>query len=138
MTPDMLAHLEGLIGKPYELGAEGPHSYDCYGLARHIMLLAVGYELPASDRGPDLVQTIRTARELHRWEIVAEPEAWDLVLMGNVIRRTHHLGVWFYPDRRGAVIHAHPTMNVCIHDVPSLRAQGFNDLWFYRRKHLDA
>lgn len=134
MTAELLAHLESLIGKPYELGAEGPDRFDCYGLARVVLRLAAGYELPASDRGPDLVATIREARERHRWQMVQAPEAWDLVLMGNVIERTHHLGVWFFPDRRGAVIHAHPVMNVCIHDLPSLRAQGFNDLRFYRRR----
>jgi hypothetical protein len=134
MTPDMLAHLDGLIGKPYELGAEGPDAFDCYGLARHILQAASGYNLPDADRGPDLVATIREHGERHRWQLVQSPEEWGLVLMGNVIQRTHHLGVWIFPDRRGAVIHAHPAMNVCIHDLASLNAQGFNDLRFYRRR----
>jgi len=80
------------------------------------------------------VATIREHGERHRWQMVQAPEEWDLVLMANVVQRTTHLGVWIYPDRRGAVIHAHPAMNVCIHDLQSLRAQGFNDLRFYRRR----
>ena len=48
--------LDDWIGKPYAEGGQGPHAYDCLGLAKAV-LEAAGYRLPKLDtldpHGPD-------------------------------------------------------------------------------------
>lgn len=134
MSPSELAFLTELIGKPYRLGAEGPHEFDCYGLARCVLKHCTGSELPEASRVGDYVATIREHGERRNWRPVEEPGAFDLVLMGNVIENRTHLGVWVIPATRGVVLHAHPQMSVCTHDLPSLRGLGFSDFRFYRRR----
>lgn len=137
---DRLAFLESLVGKPYKIGARGPHEFDCYGLARHIQTELAGIDMPdvvfaeASTRAQ--AEAMLSHPERHSWEEVPEPDArdLDLVLMGNVAKRDFHLGTYVVPVTTGMVIHTDQAVGVCVHDVPALKAIGFNYLRFFRRK----
>ncbi|MCB5173639.1 NlpC/P60 family protein [Microvirga lenta] len=137
---DRLAFLEGLIGKPYQIGARGPAAYDCYGLARHIQNELAGVSMP--DIGPVEPTTRAQAEamlshpERQAWEEVPESEAQDLdlVLMGNVAKRDFHLGTFVRMTTTGAVIHIDKAAGVVVDDIPALRAIGYNHLRVFRRK----
>lgn len=38
--------LRDVIGKPFEYGARGPDSYDCYGLVKHLLRELQGKDVP--------------------------------------------------------------------------------------------
>ena len=133
MTKDQLKALEGLVGRPYVLGAAGPYAFDCYGLAREVLRL-VQVDLPEVERVADYMTAIRTHRERRNWMQVESPQEFDLVLMANVLRRDRHIGVFVRPSTAGVVIHAFETMGVCLHDLQALKALGMNELRFFRRK----
>lgn len=133
MSPAEISFVHELIGRPYELGAEGPDAYDCYGLARHVQRVVMGHTMPPAERG-DIIQQLRETQELRRWRRVPAPQPWDMVLMGNTGDRSHHIGIWIVPGRRGQILHAHENMGVCIHDPAFLQAVGFNYIRFYTRR----
>ena len=134
------AFLESLIGKPYRIGARGPDAFDCYGLARHIQLELAAVAMPdvefreATTRAQ--AEAMLNHPERSNWYEVPEHEArdLDLVLMGNVAKRDFHLGTFVVPVTAGVVIHTDRDCGVVVHDMPTLRAIGFNFLRFFRRK----
>jgi len=137
---ERLAFYESLIGKPYRIGARGPHEFDCYGLARHIQNELAGIEMPdvpfAEPTTRAQAEAMLSHPERKAWEEVTEAEAreLDLVLMGNVAKRDFHLGTYIVPATTGAVIHIDKAAGVVVDDLPALRASGFNFLRFFRRK----
>lgn len=133
MSPEQRSALEGMIGKPYQIGASGPEAFDCYGLAREVQRLAL-VDMPQVERVSDYVETLRDHEERNRWQLVDRPEEFDLVLMANVVRRDRHIGVYIRPGNAGVVIHAIDHMGVCLHDLQALRAMGMNEIRFYRRR----
>jgi hypothetical protein len=134
MTPEQIEKIQTVIGAPYKLGTDGPEEFDCYGLARYVQRIAIGIDMPAVSRLGDLVRTIKEHDEQKKWERVQSPKEWDLVLMANVIARDKHVGVYIKPSNSFVVIHAEPTMGVCVHDLQSLRAYGMNEIRFFRRR----
>lgn len=150
-NPDRLAFIEGLIGRPYRIGARGPDAFDCYGLARYVQHELGGAEMP-EDLGQVVVTTRQQAEamlshpERRNWVEITEREArdLDLVLMGNVLGRDFHLGTYLKPVTLGGVLHINtPTRDrygreltscVVFDDLPSLRQGGFNFLRFFRRQ----
>jgi cell wall-associated NlpC family hydrolase len=135
-----LALLEGLIGKPYKIGARGPDEFDCYGLARYIQLHLADVKMPdvgfAEPTTRAQAEAMLSHPERQAWEEIPEAEArkLDLVLMGNVRKRDFHLGTYIVPATTGTVIHIDKTAGVVVDDIPALKASGFNYLKFYRRK----
>lgn len=136
---DRLTFLEGLIGRPYRIGATGPDAFDCYGLARHIQAELYAVAMPAL---PFVAATTRAQAEAmlghaerENWREISEIEArdGDLVLMGNVIRRDFHLGTFVVPETAGMVLHVDRLAGVIADDLPSLRSIGFNYLRCFRR-----
>jgi cell wall-associated NlpC family hydrolase len=137
---DRLAFYESLIGKPYKIGARGPHEYDCYGLACHVQRTLADVAMPAVAFAEPTTRAQAEAMLSHpereNWAEVPELEAreLDLVLMGNVHKRDFHLGTYIVPVTTGAVIHIDKAAGVVVDDIPALKASGFNYLKFYRRK----
>lgn len=136
---DRLAVLDGLIGRPYALGASGPEAFDCYGLARHVQATLYAVDLPELPRRPATTREQAEAMLAHpersRWTEVSPTDArdGDLVLMGNVARRDFHLGTFVVPVTAGVVLHTDPRTGVVADDVPSLRGVGWNYLRLFRR-----
>ncbi len=114
MQPDeRTAFLGSLIGKPYKIGAEGPHEYDCYGLARLVLANVFGAHLPAR----------RGAVSLYRGcKRVAGPVDGALVMMDNGTGR--HVGVWLDPE--GGCIHALDGVGVIFEHLPMLEMRGYS------------
>ncbi|CAO4174946.1 NlpC/P60 family protein [Methylorubrum extorquens] len=136
---DRVAFLSDLIGRPYRIGATGPDSFDCYGLARHIQ--AALYDVPMPEL-PFVAATTRQQAEAmlnhaerQKWREIPEHEAQDgnLVLMGNVAGRDFHLGTYVVAGTAGVVLHIRETVGVVADDLQSLRAIGFNYLRCFTR-----
>lgn len=130
---DRIAFLSDLIGRPYRIGAMGPDSFDCYGLARHIQ--AALYDVPMPEL-PFVAATTRQQAETmlnhaerQNWREIPEHEArdGDLVLMGNVAGRDFHLGTYVVAGTAGVVLHIRETVGVVANDLPSLRAVASAD-----------
>lgn len=61
-----------LIGRPYDLGAGGPDSFDCWGLVRWVFKNVHGIELPmvaVGESGNE--RAIRSAIDVSGWSPVA-------------------------------------------------------------------
>ena len=126
--------IQQLIGRPWEAGAEGPATFDCYGLLRHIYKSRLGIELK---RFPGIVEApletrcravIEYAAE-DTWTKLARPEDLCAVGMSNN-RLVHHVGVWLSAE--GGVLHAKRESGVVFQTIVSLRASGITNLSFYR------
>lgn len=136
---DRAAFLEDLIGRPYRIGATGPDTFDCYGLARHVQAALYAVPMPSL---PFVAATTRaqaeamlTHEERRNWREIPEHEArdGDLVLMGNVAKRDFHLGTFVIPGTAGVVLHVDQHAGVVADDIPALRSVGFNYLRIFRR-----
>jgi len=53
-----MADHSDLIGVPFELGARGPHAYDCYGLLREVIRREQGVEIPDYESPKDAANII--------------------------------------------------------------------------------
>lgn len=82
------------VGKPWELGAEGPDAFDCWGLARWIQRVQYGRELPQLRVGrmdPSPAQTA-VLLELMRdtgWQQLPQ---WEQMDDGDLLRMRSPLG----------------------------------------------
>lgn len=144
VTVDRMQFLESLIGKPYRIGAVGPDTFDCYGLAKHVQANLYAINLPEL---PFVAATTRSQAEAmlnhverQNWIEVEEHNAkdGDLVLMGNVLRRDFHLGTFIIATTQGVVLHINEFSGVVADDLPSLRSIGFHYLRIFRRALEDA
>lgn len=137
---DRLSYITGVIGRPYRIGARGPDAFDCYGLVRFVLGELQGLGLP-DDLGRPIVTTRDQAEamlshpERENWmEIPAhEAQDLDLILMGNVLGRDFHLGLFMQAGSNVGVLHVDQTRGVVFDDMPSLKASGFNYLRAFRR-----
>jgi cell wall-associated NlpC family hydrolase len=135
---DRVARLAALIGRPYAVGADGPDSFDCYGLARHVLRECYGEDLPAITRASAEPRAVARAilghPERSRWERVSQPFDGALVLMGNIQGRDFHLGVAVADGRQMLVLHTDEGPGVMADDLLTLPARGFHNITFFRRK----
>lgn len=102
------------MGNPYEAGGNGP-SWDCYGLARHVLQNLFSVSLPTDPHAP-------VSR--HAWRRVVHPADGAICLMGQTDK---HIGVWI----SGGVLHAMEGIGVVFDDVHSLRLRGFGKIRMY-------
>lgn len=97
----------GLIGKPWFGGTDGPDTFDCRGLVRHVWLTRRGMDVRplAADIANDAAAIIHAAvdsgwQRMGRWMQVAARE-FDVVMMtgaagphvGVIVRADMHLGM---------------------------------------------
>jgi cell wall-associated NlpC family hydrolase len=119
-------HYEDLLDKAFEYGAEGPETFDCYGLCREICRRA-GIHLPAKQHA---VKTAAIAAIVadgkSDYERLQRPEPFCLVTL--VIRKpfVSHVGV-VLPDRR-RFIHVMSKSKVCVERLSH----------FFWRKRIDG
>lgn len=100
LSPDPVAFIGDLIGRPYRAGAAGPDAFDCWNLFAHTRSVLFGRPTPFSsdllDEGDGplaVMHAIRTS-DMHRfWRPVEVPRHGDLVLLAR--RQTPgHIGLW--------------------------------------------
>lgn len=126
MTPEQIAQY---VGRPYQLGGEGPDVYDCRGLVRNIMRRHFDValpELPIIGAG-DLLASRVAAGE---WQTMPEAQHGDAVIMRA--GADPHIGVWLVADRPG-VLHAWAMAGQVVWTpADRLRFAGFSRLTFVR------
>lgn len=132
-----IARLRALIGRPYQVGADGPDMFDCYGLARHVLGEVYGVALPPIARETAepraAARAILAHPERAAWERVSSARDGDLVLMGNIDGRDFHLGVFVADGARRLVLHTDAPTGVVADDWPTLLAKGFHNVRYFRR-----
>jgi len=94
---EVLSFAAHQINKPFRLGANGLHRYDCSGLVYRAFLEA---HLAKRIGGE------RTARGYYNWfkrhgKITKNPRRGDLVVWAKPGRRVSHIGIFYGYNRRG-------------------------------------
>lgn len=113
------------IGLPWEAGAQGPDSFDCWGFFRMVQKKHFGIEVPLV-LAPDyddptvLVNLFRTHEENHRWSNVDRPAHGDAV----IIHKPFHIGMWLNVDG-GGVLHCVRGIGVIFTHEAAWRLSGF-------------
>jgi len=98
-----------LIGKPWQLGADGPDAFDCRGLVRHVWRSQRGIDVPALM--PEIMHdahAIIDAALAHGWRsagrgLKTRPREWDIVMMSSL--RGPHVGVMIDVDGHLQLLH---------------------------------
>lgn len=134
----------GYIGKPWEAGASGPESFDCWGMVRHAQLAIFGRPLPRLEIGQ--VQTEAQLAALHalvrrsNWECqpgLYPMEEGDMLLMRS--REGPHIGVVIQVNNRHRLLHAVGSVGspgAVVHSsIDDVKAAGWGrfELW----RHLE-
>jgi len=126
------------IGRPYEYGAQGPDSFDCWGFFRWVQREHYGREVPFIS--PEIANPRQFAKafadhpEYERWERIDKPEDGAAVLMAHASHPSH-IGIYLEPeDNNHGVIHCIERMGVLFQTLPVLRQSGWGHIEFYRFK----
>lgn len=128
-----------LIGRPWVKMAEGPSSFDCWGLARHVQKGLFNRNLPEVDRSYSRLP-LPVVRELFVKHL--GPDEWEeqpsfshgaLVLMGSAAVPTH-AGVFLsIPPGPGSVLHCREGYGVMFENIDGLTVAGFSRFRWYNR-----
>lgn len=126
---------EPYIGRPWESGAQGPDSFDCWGFVRHVQRERFSRELPVIDvdagRMRAVIQAFSAHPERDHWMQVDLPAEGDCVLMAHA-RYPSHVGLWVDVDG-GGVLHCVRGAGVVFNSLSALRYSGWGRIAFYRR-----
>lgn len=131
---DRAAIINAVMGKPYQLGAQGPAAFDCYALARHLERELFGrampaFEIPGQAGRVAIAAAIAIHPERSRWLELAAPVDGALVTMARN-SCGYHLGVWIEEDG-GIIVHAFDGIGVVADTIASLMAVGWRRLRFH-------
>lgn len=134
-----------LIGKPWALGATGPHAFDCWGLVRHVQHTRRGLDMPALTVGVSAPENAETIQEIarhsgwHRQPDTAPMEEYDVVLMRS--RVGPHVAVVILVDGNVRLLHATGGVEnpgrVVHSSVGEVRAAGWFRLQTWRHTNED-
>lgn len=109
-------------------GAQGPDSFDCWGLVRFVLLHEYGYNVPPVNINPnnlrDVLSAFHADLAFQAFVEVDKPQDGDVVLMRQA-KNPVHAGIWLDVDG-GGVLHCVREIGVVFQNVPSLNATG----WF--------
>lgn len=129
-----MTNVAQLVGLPWQAGASGPASFDCYGLVRYV-LEARGQRLPELPfSGETLADASLGQNALSSGRCVAlsKPAPWCLVLMGRAMPLSPpmftHVGLWL---PQGGVLHCQRSVGVVTSRLAELGALGFTAHAFY-------
>lgn len=124
------------IGRPWQAGARGPESFDCWGLFLWVQQAHFYRDLPVIPVDAlnlrTILSTFKNHPERKRWAVVDFPKEGDAVLMRQS-RHPVHVGVWLDADG-GGVLHCAQRIGVIFQPVPSLMIHGWQVEGFYRCK----
>lgn len=126
MTPEQV---RSLVGRRYELGADGPDSYDCRGLLLHCQRQYFGKPLPDLPMGTAMRDLFEDRLAAGAWEPVPRPEHGDAALLRG--GEHPHVGVYLVLDEPG-VLHALDGVGVIWSPLHTLRLLGFSRLRYIR------
>jgi len=127
MTP---AEIRAYVGKPYQLGADGPDAYDCRGLVCQVLREHFGREVPALPVGPQLGDVWASNMASGTWETVQTPAHGDaVVLRGGA---DPHVGIYLNSAGPGVLHASEGARQVVWTPVDRLRMLGFSRLSFVR------
>lgn len=121
--------MQRLIGIRYELGADGPDSYDCRGLLLHCQRTFFGKDLPPLPMGAEMRDLFADRLHAGAWQHVEVPEHGDAALLRGGDHP--HVGVWLTCDGPG-VLHALDGVGVIWSPQATLRLLGFSRIRFIR------
>lgn len=121
---------DSFVGLPYEEGAFGPHSFNCWGLLHYVQRWYFGVLLP--------VVPIGNAEKCHAmfkdkveggaWSLSAAPSHGDGALMRSGSRP--HVGIYLDIDG-GGILHALEGVGVVFTTLDQLNSQGFGRTKYY-------
>lgn len=102
-------HVNALLGRPYQAGGNGPESFDCYGLARHLQAAFFGRDLPVFTMPAEagrfaIASAITVHPERARWREIAAPIDGAIAVMARQ-ENGFHMGVFLDLDG-GTIVHA--------------------------------
>ena len=114
------------IGMPYERMAEGPHAYDCWGLARAVWREQMGLEMPHINIGENNnVDAMRRIANGLGWaRVEGPPQEFDALIMQSHIGR--HIAVAIKAN--GKIVFIHSDSSAGVEVVPQL--SQFNELGY--------
>lgn len=124
------------IGLPWEAGAQGPDSFDCWGFARYILKHEYEHDVPHVNINPDnlrdVLHAFKSNKAFQSFYEVVKPRDGDVVLMRQA-KNPVHAGIWLDVDG-GGVLHCCRNSGVVFQYEPSLNATGWFLHSYYRVK----
>lgn len=107
-TTERAAHLNELLGLPYQAGGMGPDAFDCYGLARHLQRTFFDrdlpvFQLPAEAGRFAVASAIAIHPERARWQEIDNPRDGAMVVMARQ-DCGFHIGVWLAINQTGGIV----------------------------------
>lgn len=121
--------IDTIIGRPFQLRADGPAAFDCWGVVRHLTRAILGHELP-SIYGDACSKGIAEVRD-HYLELsgLGGLELGDVLHLGG-LRGVSDQHVAFVQDRRHAIT---ATSGVGVHRARVSQFRNY-DIIAYRLK----
>ena len=121
------------IGTPWEVGAQGPDSFDCWAFFRHVQITHFGIATPEIiaadiDRPDQLAALFSNHSERANWRRISAPVHGCAV----IIHRPLHIGVWLDVDG-GGVLHCVRDVGVCFGKDAAWPTSGFG-----RKEYFEA
>lgn len=131
-SPDFLVDL---IGKPYEPGGQGPDTFDCWGLVRHVYQHL--FETHLQDFSHIYARDLKAcsaqfeaAADSTNWVKLHKPEHGCVVAMSRS-KVLHHVGVWLDIDG-GLCLHALDGQAVVAQSLQRLKQERFAKILFFK------
>lgn len=126
--------INGIVGKPYRLGAEGPDEFDCYSCTAAIQLHIFGRIMPkfaaaATSGRTALAVAITVNPERNNWVETSDPTHGSIVTMARNVCG-YHLGTYLDIDG-GVIAHAIEECGVVVDTMTSLTAIGWRRFRFH-------
>lgn len=121
------------IGKPYQLAAEGPQAYDCWGLARAIFKERLGLEMPQiAVRETTNSNAMTTIAKQQKWGPVQDaPNCCDALVMRSALG--HHIAVAIATSKGIRFIHADTLTGVeIIPTIADFAKRGYSNIEVWR------
>ncbi len=133
MSPNA-AVINAVVGRPYEIGGQGPEAFDCYGLTRYLQQACAFRDMPAFRAPGDMSRTAIAAMiaqhpERSNWRQVERPADLCIVTMATV-ETGFHMGTFFDLDG-GLVIHTLERQGVVADRVFELRVNGWRAFKYF-------
>jgi hypothetical protein len=121
------------VGKPHREGADGPGSFDCWGLTRCAQREIFGRDLPLLDPAcradpAAMVAAVAEAAIRSDWPPIKGPVHGAIITM--VRGREHHIGVFLTIDF-GGLLHSTVQAGVAFDQLVLLPAQGWSRVRYY-------
>lgn len=126
-----------VLGKPWESGARGPDSFDCYGLLYWVKKNHFEDDIPCLQdmHFSNLLNVSNRFREnMVSWEKISFPVDGCAVAMSQVKTGfIHHCGIYSKVDG-GLVVHAAENKHVVAETIQSLLLHGWKNISFFELK----